>query len=92
VSMAQIGHLLDITLSYVIPAFARILLDGIVLCYCYRPNVVEVPLMERRFGISAASGHPSGMTPVVGELLREEKSADRSPMSIILHLSRVAIS
>lgn len=45
VSMAQIGHLLDITLSYVIPAFARILLDGIVLCYCYRPNVVEVPVM-----------------------------------------------
>lgn len=33
----------DILLSYIFPAFARIILDGIVLFHCYKPNVIEVP-------------------------------------------------
>ncbi|KAI1723392.1 7 transmembrane receptor (rhodopsin family) domain-containing protein [Ditylenchus destructor] len=79
-AMSQTAHMLDILLSYVVPAFIRILLDGIVLCYCYRPNVVEIPVMERRCAISA----PSGL-PAAAEL------TEKSPMSIILSLTRQPI-
>uniref|UniRef100_A0A915CT41 G protein-coupled receptor n=1 Tax=Ditylenchus dipsaci TaxID=166011 RepID=A0A915CT41_9BILA len=67
-TMSQTAHLMDIFLSYVVPAFIRILLDGIVLFYCYRPNIVEVPVIERRFGISAPS--PSDAPPELSESLR----------------------
>ncbi|KAI1722957.1 7 transmembrane receptor (rhodopsin family) domain-containing protein [Ditylenchus destructor] len=62
-AMSQTAHMLDILLSYVVPAFIRILLDGIVLCYCYRPNVVEIPVMERRCAISAPSDGGEQLIP-----------------------------
>ncbi|KAI6191463.1 hypothetical protein M3Y97_00230700 [Aphelenchoides bicaudatus] len=55
---ASLSHIFDIFLSYVIPAFIRIILDGIVLFHCYKPNVIEVPVCQRRFGISAPCGLP----------------------------------
>ncbi|KAI6205625.1 putative G-protein coupled receptor AH9.4 [Aphelenchoides besseyi] len=56
----QTAHLFDISVQYVLPAFIRIVLDGVVLFHCYKPNVVEVPIQTRRFGISAPCGsHPT---------------------------------
>ncbi|CAD5234374.1 unnamed protein product [Bursaphelenchus xylophilus] len=61
-SATQTAHMMDIFLSYVIPAFIRIVFDGIVLCHCYRPDMVEVPILQRRCGISAPSGIPPAPT------------------------------
>ncbi|KAI6227185.1 putative G-protein coupled receptor AH9.4 [Aphelenchoides besseyi] len=74
----QTAHLFDISVQYVLPAFIRIVLDGVVLFHCYKPNVVEVPIQTRRFGISAPCGsHPSDML-----------EGRANSMSLILSLSR----
>uniref|UniRef100_A0AC34FP50 G-protein coupled receptors family 1 profile domain-containing protein n=1 Tax=Panagrolaimus sp. ES5 TaxID=591445 RepID=A0AC34FP50_9BILA len=78
---AQAGHLMDILFAYVIPSFIRILLDGIVLSHCYRPNIIEVPVFERRYGISSASGQAL--------LISNE---NKNPISLILSLPRQSIS
>ncbi|CAD5229418.1 unnamed protein product [Bursaphelenchus okinawaensis] len=62
-SATQTAHMMDIFLSYVIPAFIRIVFDGTVLCHCYRPNMIEVPVLQRRYGISAPSGVPPVTDP-----------------------------
>uniref|UniRef100_A0A914E829 G-protein coupled receptors family 1 profile domain-containing protein n=1 Tax=Acrobeloides nanus TaxID=290746 RepID=A0A914E829_9BILA len=66
-SVVRTSHLLDILLSYMFPAFIRILLDGIVLSRCYQPNANEFPpvVLNRRHGISAPSGQAAN--DLVGE-------------------------
>lgn len=76
---AQTAHMMDILLAYVIPSFIRILLDGIVLRHCYKPNLVEVPVFQRRYGISAPCGQPA--TVIAND--------PKSTMSIILAIPRV---
>ncbi|TKR80614.1 hypothetical protein L596_014663 [Steinernema carpocapsae] len=45
----QAYHLMDIMLSYVIPACIRIGLDGVVLSYCYNPfRKVQLPSLLRK--------------------------------------------
>ncbi|KAE9553290.1 hypothetical protein FO519_003503 [Halicephalobus sp. NKZ332] len=79
---AQTGHMMDILLAYVVPSFIRILLDGIVLRHCYKPNLVEVPVFQRRYGISAPCGQPA--TVITND--------HKATMSIILAIPRESIT
>ena len=97
------GHLLDILFAYVVPTSVRILLDGIVLCYCYLPNVVrffihslwglgilrllqhEVPVTQRRYGISAPSSVPAAAT----SLMDNPKRKQHQKLSMVVSISRV---
>uniref|UniRef100_A0A183BU01 G_PROTEIN_RECEP_F1_2 domain-containing protein n=1 Tax=Globodera pallida TaxID=36090 RepID=A0A183BU01_GLOPA len=78
--LKQSAHLLDILFFYVIPTAARIFLDGIVLCYCYLPNVQEVPVTQRRYGISAPSSVPASAT-----LLMEQSNRKQRPKQSIIY-------
>uniref|UniRef100_A0A7E4ZW67 G_PROTEIN_RECEP_F1_2 domain-containing protein n=1 Tax=Panagrellus redivivus TaxID=6233 RepID=A0A7E4ZW67_PANRE len=79
----QSVHMLDILFAYVVPSILRIVLDGIVLAHCYRPNLLEIPVLDRRYGISAPSGQSA---------LSNNNGGDKPTMNIILSFPRQSIS
>ncbi|KAI6243949.1 putative G-protein coupled receptor AH9.4 [Aphelenchoides fujianensis] len=77
---AQAAHVFDISIGYVLPAFLRIVLDGIVLYHCYKPNVIEVPIQTRRFGISAPCGLPASENEGPGGFDQSNSSIRNHPV------------